>query len=90
MSCTFDAGAQACYLRVSVGDVVETVQINDSVYVDLDDRGRPLGIEILGVSSTEVIADIPGVKEALARHTFAEESRRFVLEQSVSATAPGH
>lgn len=87
MSRAFDPETHACYLRVSDAVVSETVQISDNVYVDLDERGCPIGIEILGVTGSDTLVAIPGVERALALYSFSDESRRFVRSQSASATA---
>ena len=83
----FDPESHACYLRVSDAVVSDTVQITDNVYVDLDERGCPIGIEILGVIGSDTLVAIPGVEHALALYSFSDESRRFVRAQSASATA---
>ncbi len=87
MSRVFDPESHACYLRVSDAVVSDTVQITDNVYVDLDERGCPIGIEILGVIGSDTLVAIPGVEHALALYSFSDESRRFVRAQSASATA---
>ena len=87
MSRVFDPETHACYLRVSDAVVSETVQISDNVYVDLDERGCPIGIEILGVMGSDALVAIPGVEHALALYSFSDESRRFVRAQFASATA---
>jgi len=40
-------GADALYLALREGDVAETVEVEESIYVDLDDEGRPLGVEFV-------------------------------------------
>ena len=40
-------GADALYLALREGEVAQTVEIEQSVYVDLDDEGRPLGVEFV-------------------------------------------
>ncbi len=46
----YDADADAMYLRVRTGTVTETVEIEEMVYVDVDDAGRPLGVEFVVAS----------------------------------------
>lgn len=87
MSRAFDPETHSCYLRVTDAVVSETVQISDDVYVDLDERGCPIGIEILGVMGSDTLVGIPGVEHALALYSFSDESRRFVRAQFASATA---
>ena len=43
-------GADALYMALREGDVAETVEVEESVYVDLDDEGRPLGIEFVSAA----------------------------------------
>lgn len=35
------------YVRLRQGEVVETAEFQSDVYVDLDDEGRPVGVEYL-------------------------------------------
>lgn len=51
---TVDHEAEAAYIRLSAAPVARTVEINDSILVDLDDMGVAVGIEILSLD-----ADIP-------------------------------
>ena len=50
MDIAYDQKADAMYIRLSAGEVAETKQLSEDVAVDLDQDGRLLGIEILGVS----------------------------------------
>lgn len=43
-----DDEGDALYLTLREGTAAETIEIEESVYVDLDDDGRPLGIEFIG------------------------------------------
>ena len=45
----FDQEARAIYLTVASGKVDRTKRISDSVFVDVDRRGKTLGIELLRV-----------------------------------------
>ena len=43
-------GSDALYMTLREGDVAETVEVEESVYVDLDDEGRPLGVEFVSAA----------------------------------------
>ena len=43
----YDADADAMYLRLREGSVSETIEIEEMVYVDVDNGGRPLGVEFV-------------------------------------------
>lgn len=45
----FDPDAEAIYLSVAEGEVDHTKRISDSLLIDVDKKGKPLGIEILRV-----------------------------------------
>ena len=50
MKITFDKEADAAYIyfkEISPGEVATTISLNDSVNIDLDVKGKTLGIEIL-------------------------------------------
>lgn len=49
----FDQEARAVYLTVASGKVDHTKRISDSVFVDVDCRGRTLGIELLRVQGVQ-------------------------------------
>lgn len=44
---SFDPAANALYIRFTDNAIEETVALSDSVYVDVDERGDPVGFEIL-------------------------------------------
>ena len=48
-SLEFDPNAEAIYLSVAKGEVDHTKRISDSFFIDVDKKGKPLGIEILRV-----------------------------------------
>jgi uncharacterized protein YuzE len=43
----YDPEVDALYVTVREGEVAETVEVEEAVYVDVDDDGRPLGVEFL-------------------------------------------
>jgi uncharacterized protein YuzE len=58
---TYDREANALYLRFSANPIAETIAFSDSVYLDVDADGEPVGLEILDATSTalESIPDLP-------------------------------
>ena len=51
----YDPAADALYIRLRDGEVDDTQQVSKYIYVDVDDVGVPLGLEILFAS--QVLAD---------------------------------
>lgn len=43
----YDQEADALYVRLQAGERKRTVEIDDVTYVDVNDEGRPIGIELL-------------------------------------------
>jgi len=65
MEITIDKEANAAYIyfkKISPGEVVKTISLNDSINIDLDAEGRTLGIEILDASK-----NLPSVALASAK-----------------------
>jgi uncharacterized protein YuzE len=58
----YDPDAEAVYIRISQGDVAETVEVTDELYIDVDEKGDPIGIEILGVD-VSALSNLPGVQD---------------------------
>lgn len=50
MKIEYDQQADAMYIRLAAGTVVESDEVRPGVVMDLDANGRVLGIEMLGVS----------------------------------------
>ena len=44
---TYDAVANALYLRLTDHAVAQTIELSDSVYLDLDEHDEPVGLEVL-------------------------------------------
>ncbi len=62
----YDEEANALYLRLSSADVDDTIVLSDSVYVDVDANGDPVGIEILHATPKELPSiGLPGQAVAL-------------------------
>jgi uncharacterized protein YuzE len=55
---TYDREANALYIRFSSASVAETVELSESVYVDLDADGAPVGFEVLH-AEPDVLSSIP-------------------------------
>jgi uncharacterized protein YuzE len=65
---TYDPEADATYVAISDAEVTETRQFGDSVSVDLDEAGLPVGVELLmaPASATDgvlspLLAEYPGL-----------------------------
>ena len=43
----YSADENLLYVALGVGPAAETIEVEESVYVDLDADGRPIGIEFL-------------------------------------------
>ena len=50
MKITYDKQADAMYLRLSKGSVKKTIPVNPRVIVDVGERGKIIGVELLFVS----------------------------------------
>ena len=55
MQINYDPQADAIYIRLRDGDVDDTREVSKYIYVDVDESGIPLGLEILFAS--HVLAD---------------------------------
>lgn len=55
MKTRYDSEADAFYLRLADGPIVESEEVRPGIVLDFDSQGRVLGIEILDAS--EQIAD---------------------------------
>lgn len=52
MKATYDKEADAMYVYLSPGKIKETVSLNDRVIVDIGERGKVVGVELLFVSES--------------------------------------
>jgi uncharacterized protein YuzE len=50
MKIEYDPKADAMYIRLSAGTVFDSDEVRPNVFFDMDESGRVLGIEMLGVS----------------------------------------
>ncbi len=55
MRIDYDHEADAIYIRLREGDVDDTRTISKYIYLDVNENGMPLGLEILFAS--EILAD---------------------------------
>ena len=44
---TYDSSAKALYVRFTDHDVAKSIELSDSVYMDIDEHDEPVGLEIL-------------------------------------------
>ncbi len=49
---TWDQDANAIYVRLSDAEVATTVTLSTTVYIDVDQDGNPVGMEVLRVDSS--------------------------------------
>lgn len=55
MQINYDPQADAIYINLRDGEIDDTQQVSQYIYVDVDEAGVPLGLEILFAS--RVLAD---------------------------------
>jgi uncharacterized protein YuzE len=68
---TYDADAQAAYLRLSHDTVAETLELVSDVYVDVDGAGSVVGIELVGYPAEVPQALAHSIDQALRRRGFS-------------------
>ncbi len=51
MKIDYSKTANALYVTLRAGDVSETVEVEDMVYVDVDEGGTPLGVEFVNADA---------------------------------------
>lgn len=61
MKFTHDQDANAIYVRFSDTEVDSTIALSNTVYIDIDSQGNPVGMEVLNVDSNLLAAlkDLP-------------------------------
>lgn len=47
----FDSEADALYIKINDGQVERTIELDEGVYVDLDNEDRPLGLEFIALTA---------------------------------------
>ena len=65
MKIEYDPQADALYIQLREGEIAETVETNKYIYTDIDEEGRPLGIEILFVKRHLAPGDLASVTFSL-------------------------
>ena len=80
---SFDTTVGAMYLQVDEGPVERTIEVSPRVFVDVAEDGRPVGLEVLGLSQSQPLIDSEGIASALDRFDFPIEAR-LVLGAAVS------
>ena len=70
---TFDREADALYLQFSEEEIVETIELAENVYVDVDKEGNPVGFEVLG-AEPELLASLPMRPEVLGLRELMKRS----------------
>ncbi len=75
MYLTYDQEADAVYVYFAEREVAATEEISDSVAVDFDSSGQPVGVEFLNVSLGIDLGQIPNRAEVAK----LLEDRRFKI-----------
>ena len=67
---TYDPEANALYMRFSDNEIAETLELSESVYVDVDSDGVPVGLEVLDATSSLFIdrPDAAALKELMRQN----------------------
>lgn len=69
----YDREANALYIRFTDQEVAETVELSESVYVDMDADGEPVGFEILHAEPSG-LASIPAPPDTAALRDLVKSS----------------
>ncbi len=54
---SYDRVADALYIRLREGKVSDSIELNEGIVVDLDERGEIVGLEIINFSKSGVDLD---------------------------------
>ena len=65
MEISLDLKADALYIKFQEGKFAKNKRIDDDTIIDLDAKGRLLGIEILNVTKKVPVKDLAGVSVKL-------------------------
>lgn len=72
-----DAATLATYMRLAEGEVAETIELDEGIYLDLDSTGKVLGLEFLTPEElTEFLLNNPDGLEIPERVEDPEEFYR--------------
>lgn len=66
MQIDYDPQADAVYVKLRAGDVDDTLTVGQYIFVDVDEDGVPLGLEILFAGRTLTTQDLTSVTVNLA------------------------
>lgn len=69
MQIDYDPQADAVYVRLRDGEIDDTLTVGKYIYVDVDEEGVPLGLEILFAGRTLSSQDLTSVTVNFARAT---------------------
>ncbi len=58
MKIEYDSEVDAIYIYLQQKEVAKTIELSDSVKVDLDEKGNLIGLEVLDVTQRYSLADI--------------------------------
>ena len=61
MQIDYDPQADAIYIRLRDGEIDDTQKVSEYIYVDVDEAGTPLGLEILFASRVLAEQDVTSV-----------------------------
>jgi uncharacterized protein YuzE len=67
MQIDYDPQADAVYVRFRTGEVDDTLEASKYVYVDIDENGVPLGLEILFAGRMLAKEDVTSVTVNIGR-----------------------
>ncbi len=62
---TYDPDVKALYIQLSDNEIAETLELSESVYVDVDADGEPVGFEILHAQAS-LLASLPALPDTAA------------------------
>lgn len=67
MQIDYDPQADALYIHLRSGEVDDTLDVGQYVYVDVDENGVPLGVELLFAKRSLTIEDVTSVTFNIVR-----------------------
>jgi uncharacterized protein YuzE len=70
---TYDPVVKAHYVELSDNEIVETLELSESVYVDVDAEGEPVGFEILHAAPS-LVASLSALPNAAALRDLMEHA----------------
>ncbi|MFQ5812372.1 MAG: DUF2283 domain-containing protein [Anaerolineae bacterium] len=88
MQIDYDPQADAIYIRLRKGEVDDTLEAGKYVYVDVDENGVPLGLEILFAGRMLAKEDVTSVTVNIGRVAQVIEPLRAVENAVGFVTAP--